>query len=128
MYCFYCVVYFLFRTGIDFVSLQSLFAVSRVCNNNNNDNNNNNFDSAARGRGEVAEMDATRKFQKECILSEKNNNSKRNRSYLAKAASNLRRKGIGLQSNVPWTPKSRHSEPDVDPFSQHDARCAVDAA
>jgi len=32
MLCIFC-------SGIDFVSLQSLFAVSRVCNNNNNNNN-----------------------------------------------------------------------------------------
>jgi len=31
----------IFCSGIDFVSLQSLFAVSRVYNNNNNNNNNN---------------------------------------------------------------------------------------
>jgi len=36
MYCFYCV----FCSGIDFVSLQSLFAVSRVYIINNNNNNN----------------------------------------------------------------------------------------
>jgi len=35
MLCIFC-------SGIDFVSLQSLFAVSRVHNNNNNNNNNNN--------------------------------------------------------------------------------------
>jgi len=31
----------IFCSGIDFVSLQSSFAVSRVYNNNNNNNNNN---------------------------------------------------------------------------------------